>query len=118
MYIFQTFSDTRNAFRNISTIVRNIIKETSMVPTTTTTTATTVTGDSMSMATGNSAENEIGGSSTTATSPANPPAAAAGQELSKLLGRNFRGLRRLFNTELRTAVKVMSKCYYNIVTKI
>lgn len=55
------------------------------------------------------AENEIsgGGAAAVSTTTAAPvDEKAAGQALSKLLGRNYRGLRKLFNSELRSALKV------------
>lgn len=107
MYV-QTVSDARQAYRNVTGIVRDTISEVARIQETASTTAASTTsaaaadGDQMMMAAGNSVENEIGGSS------AAPPVdqQVAGQALGKLLGRNYRGLRRLFNSELRSAIKV------------
>ncbi|KAL4126827.1 hypothetical protein QTP88_011036 [Uroleucon formosanum] len=93
-----TFSDAREAFRNVSNIVRDTINEAARDPT-----ATTAAADQMMMAAVNTADNEVGGgvASTTVVTDQRK----AGQALGKLFGRNYRGLRRLFNSELRSAVK-------------
>lgn len=95
----QTISDTRQAFRNVSSIVRDTISEAARDPAA----SSTAAGDQMMMAAANTADNEIGGGGSTSTTP---DPRIAGQTLGKLLGRNYRGLRRLFNSELRSAVKV------------
>lgn len=102
----QTVSDVRQAYRNVSDIVRDTIGEVAKIqePASTNATATAAAdGDQMMMAAGNSVENEIGGASSAAP-PVNQQ--VAGQALGNLLGRNYRGLRRLFNSELRSAIKV------------
>jgi len=96
--VSQTISDARQAFRNVSSIVRDTIGEASRDPAA----SSTAAGDQMMMAAANTADNEIGGGSASTT----PDPRIAGQTLGKLLGRNYRGLRRLFNSELRSAVKV------------
>lgn len=100
-FFFQTVSDIREAYRNVTGIVRDTINESARPATTTA--AAVVDGDQM-MAAGNAMENDIGGAASTTLAPVDQR--EAGNMLSKLLGRNFRGLRRLFNTELRSAVKV------------
>jgi len=97
----QTISDARQAFRNVSSIVRDTISEASRDPSA----SSTAAGDQMMMAAANTADNEIGGGGSASTTP---DPRIAGQTLGKLLGRNYRGLRRLFNSELRSAVKVGS----------
>ncbi|XP_050062311.1 uncharacterized protein LOC114119192 [Aphis gossypii] len=94
-----TISDARQAFRNVSSIVRDTIGEASRDPTA----SSTAAGDQMMMAAANTADNEIGGGGGSASTTPDPR--IAGQTLGKLLGRNYRGLRRLFNSELRSAVK-------------
>lgn len=95
----QTISDARQAFRNVSNIVRDTISEAAKDPT-----ATTAATDQMMMAAVNTADNEVGGS--VASTTAATDQRMAGQALGKLVGRNYRGLRRLFDSELRSAVKV------------
>lgn len=92
-------SDVREAYRNVSGVVRETIKEAARPPTST---AATADGDQMMMAAGNAVENEISG--TTAAPPVDER--KTGTMLGKLFGRNYRGLRRLFNSELRSALKV------------
>jgi len=94
-----TISDAREAFRNVSSIVRDTINEASRDPAA----SSTAAGDPMMMAAANAADNEIGGGAASTTMAADPR--TAGQTIGKLLGRNYRGLRRLFNSELRSAVK-------------
>jgi hypothetical protein len=96
----QTISDAREAFRNVSSIVRETINEAARDPAA----SSTAAGDQMMMAAANTADNEIGGGAASTTVAADPR--MAGQTIGKLLGRNYRGLRRLFNSELRSAVKV------------
>jgi len=94
----------KQAYRNVSGIVQETLAESVRGPTSTV--ASTGSGD-QTMAAGNAVENEIGGSATTTTA-AVPPVdqQSVNRELSKLLGRNYRGLRRLFDSELRSAIKV------------
>ncbi|CAI6354511.1 unnamed protein product [Macrosiphum euphorbiae] len=92
-----TFSDARQAFRNVSSIVRDTISEASRDP------AATTAGDQMMMAAVNTADNEVGGGAASTTVATDQR--MAGQALGKLFGRNYRGLRRLFDSELRSAVK-------------
>ncbi|XP_060858347.1 uncharacterized protein LOC132935750 isoform X2 [Metopolophium dirhodum] len=93
-----TFSDARQAFRNVSSIVRDTISEAARDPA-----ATTAAADQMMMAAVNTADNEVGGGAASTTVATDQR--MAGQTLGKLLGRNYRGLRRLFDSELRSAVK-------------
>lgn len=97
----QTVSDVREAYRNVTGIVRETINEAARPPTST---AATADGDQMMMAAGNAVENEISSGTTAAAPPVDER--VAGTTLGKLLGRNYRGLRRLFNSELRSALKV------------
>ncbi|XP_025422531.1 uncharacterized protein LOC112692175 [Sipha flava] len=92
-----TVSDARQAYRNVTNIVRDTISEVAAIQQQ----PANNDGDQMMMAAGNTVENETGASS------AAPPVdqRVAGQTLGKLLGRNYRGLRRLFNSELRSAIK-------------
>ncbi|XP_026821422.1 uncharacterized protein LOC113559844 [Rhopalosiphum maidis] len=94
-----TISDAREAFRNVSSIVRDTINEAARDPAA----SSTAAGDQMMMAAANTADNEIGGGAASTTVATDPR--MAGQTIGKLLGRNYRGLRRLFNSELRSAVK-------------
>lgn len=106
----QTISDAREAYRNVSNIVRDTLSEAARAQqSTTSTAATSAEGDQMMMAAGNSAENEIAASSTAVAPPVDQQ--MAGQAFSKLFGRNYRGLRRLFDSELRTALKVGTIVY-------
>lgn len=95
--IGDTFSDARQAFRNVSNIVRDTISEAARDP------ATTPASDQVMMAAVNTADNEVGGGAASTTAATDQR--MAGQALGKLLGRNYRGLRRLFDSELRSAVK-------------
>lgn len=93
-----TFSDARQAFRNVSSIVRDTISEAAKDPA-----ATTAAADQMMMAAVNTADNEVGGGAASTTAATDQR--MAGQALGKLFGRNYRGLRRLFDSELRSAIK-------------
>ncbi|XP_015367147.1 PREDICTED: uncharacterized protein LOC107164001 isoform X2 [Diuraphis noxia] len=93
-----TISDARQAFRNVSNIVRDTISEAAKDPT-----ATTAATDQMMMAAVNTADNEVGGGVASTTAATDQK--MAGEALGKLFGRNYRGLRRLFDSELRSAVK-------------
>lgn len=93
-----TFSDARQAFRNVSSIVRDTISEAAKDPAT-----ATAPTDQMMMAAVNTADNEVGGGAASTTMSTDPR--MAGQALGKLFGRNYRGLRRLFDSELRSAIK-------------
>lgn len=108
-----TVADVKQAYRNVSGIVQETLAESVRQPTTTSEAAPAAAdGDPMTVAAGNTAENEIGGSAaasttTTTTTTAAPPVdqKLINRELRKLLGRNYRGLRRLFDSELRSAIK-------------
>ncbi|VVC38374.1 Hypothetical protein CINCED_3A013336 [Cinara cedri] len=92
-----TITDARQAYRNVSNIVRDTISEAAKIQEP----STTVAADGDLMAAGNTVD--VVGSTTAATPPVDQR--VAGQTLGSLLGRNYRGLRRLFNSELRSAIK-------------
>jgi len=108
----------KQAYRNVSGIVQETLAESVRQPTTTSEAAPAADGDQTMMAAGNTAENEIGGpaaASTTTTTTAAPPVdqKLINRELRKLVGRNYRGLRRLFDSELRSAIKVGRTLFTN-----
>lgn len=97
-HLIQTISDVRQAYKNASTIVQQTIFESARDPQSTT-----------AAPEGNPVDNEIGGADTATIKTTVPPPVdtnKVNQALGKLVGRNYRGLRRLFDSEFRTAIRV------------